>query len=77
MNKVTARLIAITGTTGLCLAVIGGWSKLGIMMWIGVGLFSILGLLAIISVITGRRLLPTDDEIFKRRHKAEEIIRKV
>ncbi len=64
MKKIIARFIAITGTIGLCLAVIGGWTGLGIMMWIGIGLFSIIGLLAVISVITSKRLLPTDDEIF-------------
>ncbi len=64
MNKLVARCIAIIGTGGLVVAVIGALAGLSVVMWVGIGLFSIVVVLAIISLITGKRLLPTDDEIF-------------
>ena len=64
MNNLVERCIVIIGIGGLVLVVIGGSVGLSVVMWVGVGLFSIVGVLAIISLITGKRLLPTDDEIF-------------
>jgi len=67
MKKIIAWVIVVTGNLGLFLALIGRVSESEVVMWLGIGMLLIVVLLALISVMVGKRLLPTDGEIFGRR----------
>ena len=64
MSKARARTIVCTGCLGLLLAVMGGLARIEIVMWTGIALYGILGILAVIERLTGLHTFPTDDEIW-------------